>query len=371
MFPMMGGGQMMPGMGMAPPMASNQQTRHARRLYVGGCGETSEDVRPAVALCWAPDSDPRVCACVQEMMRFFTDAITKVVKAPLSGPPVLSVYVNRERKFSFVEFSSIELATAGLNLDGIMYRGTALRVRRPNDYRPDLVPPPMGPPIQVDLSAVQMGGGMGGGGGSGGPPTNVKDRIFIGGIPYTMTEPQVRELFTAFGPLKDLQLIQDNGMPKGYGFCEYADPSVTDKAIEALNGIRIGERELTVRRANPPGTGRQTQAQAAGAPMGMGMGMGMMNPMMMNPMMMNPMMMQQQMMGAAGPGGPPTRVVMLKNMVSESELADPQEYSVRMSAAQWRATRLLCGCGWWCAHVAGVRRTSRRMSRRSARSLVR
>lgn len=187
------------------------------------------------------------------MTEFFTHLITKVVKAELTGPPVLSVYVNRERRFSFVEFASIELASAGLNLDGVMFKGNPLRVRRPNDYRPELVPPSMAPPLEVDLGAIQRGGP---GGGIGGPPMNTKDRIFIGGIPYTMTEPQIRELLAAFGPLKDLQLIQDNGMPKGYGFAEYQDPSVTDKAIQALNGIRIGERELTVRRANPPGTGK-------------------------------------------------------------------------------------------------------------------
>lgn len=87
---------------------------------------------------------------------------------------------------------------------GLVFRGSALRIRRPNDYRPDMVPQG-GVLPQLDLARVTMGVGGGSGGGSGGGFS--ENRIFIGGIPYSMAEPQVRELFSAFGELKDLQLI--------------------------------------------------------------------------------------------------------------------------------------------------------------------
>jgi hypothetical protein len=52
---------------------------------------------------------------------------------------------------------------------------------------------------------------------------------------------QVRELLQAFGQLKAFNLVVDreNGASKGFGFCEYADPSVTDVAIAGLSAIVI------------------------------------------------------------------------------------------------------------------------------------
>ena len=55
--------------------------------------------------------------------------------------PVMTVYINRERNFAFVELNTIELTTACLQLDGIKFNGQSLRIRRPNDYNPSVVPP--------------------------------------------------------------------------------------------------------------------------------------------------------------------------------------------------------------------------------------
>lgn len=50
---------------------------------------------------------------------------------------------------------------------------------------------------------------------------------------------QVRELLQAFGVLRGFNLITDRetGASKGYCFCEYADPNVTDVAIQGLSSI--------------------------------------------------------------------------------------------------------------------------------------
>jgi splicing factor U2AF subunit len=53
----------------------------------------------------------------------------------------MTVYINRERNFAFVELNTIELTTACLQLDGIKFNGQSLRIRRPNDYNPSVVPP--------------------------------------------------------------------------------------------------------------------------------------------------------------------------------------------------------------------------------------
>jgi splicing factor U2AF subunit len=65
--------------------------------------------------------------------------------------------------------------------------------------------------------------------------TNVPDgpnKIFMGGLPANLQEEQIKELATAFGPLKAFNLIKDGatGTSKGYAFFEYADPTNTDAA---------------------------------------------------------------------------------------------------------------------------------------------
>lgn len=66
---------------------------------------------------------------------------------------------------------------------------------------------------------------------------------------------QVRELLSAFGPLKSFHLVRDPGSPtsKGYGFCEYLDARVTAMACEGLHGMQLGDKTLTVRPATDRG----------------------------------------------------------------------------------------------------------------------
>ncbi|KAL0299420.1 UNVERIFIED_CONTAM: Splicing factor U2af large subunit B [Sesamum radiatum] len=63
---------------------------------------------------------------------------------------------------------------------------------------------------------------------------------------------EIRELLESFGPLRGFDLVKDRetGNSKGYAFCVYQDLSVTDIACAALNGIKMGDKTLTVRRAN-------------------------------------------------------------------------------------------------------------------------
>ena len=75
----------------------------------------------------------------------------------------------------------------------------------------------------------------------------------MGGIPYNMSEVDVRKMCESFGRLKNFNLIKDPANPdlnKGYAFFEYADDRSTDKAIKALNGLEFKDKKLKVQRAN-------------------------------------------------------------------------------------------------------------------------
>ncbi|KAM3342947.1 hypothetical protein P3S68_027913 [Capsicum galapagoense] len=123
--------------------------------------------------------------------------------------------------------------------------GASFRVRRPSDYNPSLAATL--DPSQPNPNLAAVGLSPGSADGLEGP-----DRIFVGGLPYYFTEAQIRELLESFGPLRGFDLVKDRetGNSKGYAFCVYQDVSVTDIACAALNGIKMGDKTLTVRRAN-------------------------------------------------------------------------------------------------------------------------
>jgi len=85
--------------------------------------------------------------------------------------------------------------------------------------------------------------------------TNVADtpyKIFIGGLPTHLNEGDVKKLLSTFGQLKSFNLVRDSltGLSKGFAFCEYADPNITDTACASLNGMAIGDKTLVVQRAS-------------------------------------------------------------------------------------------------------------------------
>ncbi len=66
-----------------------------------------------------------------------------------------------------------------------------------------------------------------------------------------MTEDQVQDLLTAFGELKSFSLAKDSeNQSKGYAFCEFVNPEITDIACEGLHGLELGDKKLAVHRAS-------------------------------------------------------------------------------------------------------------------------
>ena len=75
------------------------------------------------------------------------------------------------------------------------------------------------------------------------------NRVFMGGIPFNMSEVEVSKICASFGKLKSFNLIKDPvdpAMNKGYAFFEYADERAAEKAIKALNNLEIMDKKLKV-----------------------------------------------------------------------------------------------------------------------------
>lgn len=284
---------------LMPAQAMTQQaTRHARRVYVGGLPPMANE---------------------QTIATFFSH-IMSAIGGNSAGPgdAVVNVYINHEKKFAFVEMRSVEEASNAMALDGIIFEGVSVRVRRPTDYNPSLAATlgPSHPSPYLNLAAVGLSPGAVGG--AEGP-----DRVFVGGLPYYFTDAQIRELLESFGSLRGFDLVKDRdtGNSKGYGFCVYQDPAVTDVACAALNGLKMGDKTLTVRRATASnGPVRPEQAlvlqqaqqhialqkialQSSGAPLLPGVGL-----------------------APSSPESSLTKVVCLTEVVSIDELRDDEEY---------------------------------------------
>lgn len=79
--------------------------------------------------------------------------------------------------------------------------------------------------------------------------------IYVGNLPYTTTEDNLREAFSAYGEVSSVSLITDkfSGESKGFGFVEMSDNSEADAAIKGLNGSMMGNRTMKVNQAKPRG----------------------------------------------------------------------------------------------------------------------
>ncbi|KAG2113096.1 uncharacterized protein F5147DRAFT_682705 [Suillus discolor] len=198
-------------------------SRQSRRLYIGS-------ITPEVN--------------EQNLADFFNSKMIEMdIGTGGPGNPVLAVQCNYEKNYAFVEFRSAEDATAAMAFDGIIFINGPLKIRRPKDYGG----------VEITVPSVHVPGVV---------STNVPDsinKVFVGGLPTYLNEEQVQELLKSFGELKAFNLVRENGNgpSKGFAFFEYVDASVTDVAIQSLNGMELGDRYLVVQRASvgaKPGT---------------------------------------------------------------------------------------------------------------------
>jgi splicing factor U2AF subunit len=251
------------------PFAGSTISRQARRLYVGNIPfGVTEDA----------------------MMDYFNNQMKLAGLTQTEGNPIISCQVNLDKNFAFLEFRSVDECTQALAFDGINFQGQLLKLRRPREYQAL-------PGITSENPSVAVPGIV---------STIVQDtphKIFIGCIPNYLNEDQVKELLSSFGVLRSFNLVMDTatGLSKGFAFCEYVDPSVTDQACIGLNGMQLGDKKLVVQRASVgknPGSVTTMNLQIPGLNM-------------------------DQVQSA---GNIPTEVLCLMNMVLPEDLEDEEEY---------------------------------------------
>lgn len=78
-------------------------------------------------------------------------------------------------------------------------------------------------------------------------------RLYVGNLPYSATEEELKNIFSAAGAVESATIVNDkfSGRSKGFGFVEMATPEEAEKAIQMLNQSDMGGRKLSVSEARP------------------------------------------------------------------------------------------------------------------------
>lgn len=235
----------------------------------------------------------------EELRQFFNVTMVAAQGADRTpGDSVVGVYTNPERRYAFIQFRTPEESTQALDLDGISFRGQRLRLgaaSHSNGQGGRMLGGPVARPMNVKRLHVERLGIV---------STQVPDgphKIYIGGLPQALTDDQVKELLSTYGPLKAFFLFSDpaTGLSRGFAFAEYRDHSVTQAAIRGLNGLQVGDRRITVK-IHDSGLSQQQQANPANVMQDLGL--------------------------TVKETIAPTEVVCFLQMVTESDLIDNMEY---------------------------------------------
>ena len=83
--------------------------------------------------------------------------------------------------------------------------------------------------------------------------------IFVGSLPFSIEEADLRESFEAYGTVDSVKIITDKftGRSKGFGFVEMSNDDEAQKAIDELNGATVEGRTIVVNKSEPKPEGER------------------------------------------------------------------------------------------------------------------
>ncbi len=83
--------------------------------------------------------------------------------------------------------------------------------------------------------------------------------IFVGSLPWSLEEADLRESFEAYGAVESVKIITDKftGRSKGFGFVEMTNDEEGQKAIDELNGATVDGRAIVVNKSEPKPEGER------------------------------------------------------------------------------------------------------------------
>jgi RNA recognition motif-containing protein len=91
-------------------------------------------------------------------------------------------------------------------------------------------------------------------------------KLYVGGLPYTVKDPELSAMFTPYGTVESARVITDRttGQSRGFGFVEMSNAEEAKSAIAGLDGTELEGRKLIVNVARPPQENRPTSYGGGG-----------------------------------------------------------------------------------------------------------
>jgi RNA recognition motif-containing protein len=101
-------------------------------------------------------------------------------------------------------------------------------------------------------------------------------KLYVGNLPYGVSDSDLQQMFEAHGTVQSAQVImdRDTGRSKGFGFVEMGSDAEAQAAITAMHGSEIEGRALTVNEARPKEGGGGGGGRGGGGGYGGGRGGG-------------------------------------------------------------------------------------------------
>ncbi len=92
--------------------------------------------------------------------------------------------------------------------------------------------------------------------------------IYVGNLPYRLSEQELGDLFQEFGEVDNAKIITDreSGRSRGFGFVEMPNKEEASAAIDALNESDLGGRSIVVNEARPRRNDRRGGGGGGGRP---------------------------------------------------------------------------------------------------------
>ena len=81
----------------------------------------------------------------------------------------------------------------------------------------------------------------------------MSQKLFIGGLPFSTSTEELRELFNQVEGVDNVTVVtdRDTGQSRGFGFAEMASTEAANAAIQKFNGYVLGGRTLKVEISKP------------------------------------------------------------------------------------------------------------------------
>lgn len=94
-----------------------------------------------------------------------------------------------------------------------------------------------------------------------------KNKLFVKGIPTSISQKELEEIFGKYGTLKEVRLVTyRNGHSKGLAYVEFVDETSATVALVQTDGMQLGKQALQVAISNPPSRANRPTPGASSAP---------------------------------------------------------------------------------------------------------